>query len=131
MLIELTREQFGRLVDTVKATADKLDRVQAAPYDELLAVLQQAGEQRWVIYDFDEREMVGGVYDTYDEAVEDADDLGNVVIRPFLTGGPSVADDYNDGACPDCGEDIPPTAVDGSECDNCGHVFAKLGPNDG
>jgi len=31
---------------------------------------------------------------------------------------------YVDAQCPDCGEDIPADAVDGSECSNCGHVFS-------
>lgn len=30
---------------------------------------------------------------------------------------------YDGGVCPDCGEEIPPQAVDGSECSNCEHVF--------
>ena len=35
----------------------------------------------------------------------------------------NVAQSYEDEKCPDCGEEIPLTAVDGSECNNCGHVF--------
>ena len=36
-----------------------------------------------------------------------------------------------DGECPDCGDTIPPTMVDGGECENCGHVFyAELLEND-
>lgn len=34
-----------------------------------------------------------------------------------------VKDAYNDGCCPDCGEEIPDTADAGDECDVCGHVF--------
>jgi len=30
---------------------------------------------------------------------------------------------YEDGRCPDCCEDIPEDAIDGSNCLNCGHVF--------
>jgi hypothetical protein len=30
---------------------------------------------------------------------------------------------YDNGACPDCGESIPDDVVDGGECKNCGHVF--------
>ena len=30
---------------------------------------------------------------------------------------------YEDGICPDCFEDIPDDAVDGSACSNCGHIF--------
>lgn len=35
----------------------------------------------------------------------------------------AAVDQYEDGVCPDCGEEINPTAVLGDECDNCGHVF--------
>jgi predicted RNA-binding Zn-ribbon protein involved in translation (DUF1610 family) len=34
-----------------------------------------------------------------------------------------AADKYEGGVCPDCGEDIPRTAVYGDECSNCGHSF--------
>jgi hypothetical protein len=34
---------------------------------------------------------------------------------------------YEDGECPDCGEDIPDPAVAGDECSNCGHVFLLYG----
>lgn len=35
----------------------------------------------------------------------------------------AAVDHYENGQCPDCGEDICPTAGLGDECDNCGHVF--------
>ena len=35
----------------------------------------------------------------------------------------AAKDQYEGGVCPDCGEEIRPTAVQGDECDNCGHVF--------
>jgi hypothetical protein len=35
----------------------------------------------------------------------------------------AAVDQYEGGVCPDCGEEINPTAVRGDECDNCGHVF--------
>jgi hypothetical protein len=35
----------------------------------------------------------------------------------------AAVDQYEGGVCPDCGEEISPTAVRGDECDNCGHVF--------
>ena len=35
----------------------------------------------------------------------------------------AAVDQYEGGICPDCGEEINPTAVKGDECDNCGHVF--------
>jgi len=30
---------------------------------------------------------------------------------------------YTDAECPDCGEPISATAVEGDECPNCGHVL--------
>lgn len=35
----------------------------------------------------------------------------------------AIKANYEGGVCPDCGESIPDDAVNGSECDNCGHVF--------
>jgi len=35
----------------------------------------------------------------------------------------AAMDQYEGGVCPDCGEEIGPTATRGDECDNCGHVF--------
>jgi len=34
-----------------------------------------------------------------------------------------IKDNYEGGVCPDCGLDIPPNAVEGEECSECGHVF--------
>jgi hypothetical protein len=36
---------------------------------------------------------------------------------------------YDEAKCPDCGEDIPHSAVRGEACKNCGHVWA-WGSND-
>jgi hypothetical protein len=42
-----------------------------------------------------------------------------------------VADDYEDGACPDCQKKIPKNAKYGDSCSNCGHVFNSIvEPND-
>ena len=30
---------------------------------------------------------------------------------------------YEGGVCPDCQEEVPNNAKEGSECSNCGHVF--------
>jgi len=30
---------------------------------------------------------------------------------------------YNDGICPDCGDEIPDDVVEGQGCTNCGHAF--------
>ena len=35
----------------------------------------------------------------------------------------NVASYYENGCCPDCGDAIPSTMVDGGACENCGHVF--------
>ena len=32
---------------------------------------------------------------------------------------------YEDGECPDCGEQIPNDVKEGQECKNCDHVFTK------
>lgn len=37
---------------------------------------------------------------------------------------------YEDSACPDCGEPIPPSKTDGEACDACGHVFSAPCPDD-
>lgn len=52
----------------------------------------------------------------------------------------AAKDIYEGGVCPDCGEEINPTAIHGDECDNCGHVFVwgddddltgpEVGPDD-
>lgn len=34
-----------------------------------------------------------------------------------------VADQFENGECPDCGEPIPNDVVRGGECQNCGHVW--------
>jgi len=34
-----------------------------------------------------------------------------------------VKDSYENGECPDCGEDIPNDVSNGDGCSNCGHVF--------
>jgi hypothetical protein len=41
-----------------------------------------------------------------------------------------VRDEYEDGNCPDCEEPIPDDAVEGSDCENCGHVFGYADPAD-
>ena len=43
---------------------------------------------------------------------------------------PRLKDLYQDGECPDCGEEIPDDAEPGCECKNCGHVFWLDTPND-
>lgn len=40
--------------------------------------------------------------------------------KPQETG---MRDHYDDGRCPDCGEEISYYCEDGEECENCGHVF--------
>ena len=39
-----------------------------------------------------------------------------------------IKNSYEDGVCPDCGEEIPDDVVDGQECENCDHVFNEFVP---
>jgi rubredoxin len=39
--------------------------------------------------------------------------------------GNPIKDAYEDGECPDCGQDIPNDVTDGDACSNCGHVFTE------
>lgn len=41
-----------------------------------------------------------------------------------------IQEAYEDGTCPDCGEPIPDSAVEGDECVECGHVFYEIHAND-
>lgn len=41
-----------------------------------------------------------------------------------------VRDSYENGECPDCGDEIPLDVEDGQSCDNCGHVFCHPKPTD-
>lgn len=34
-----------------------------------------------------------------------------------------IREQYDDGCCPDCGEEIPYNVSDEQSCTNCGHVF--------
>jgi hypothetical protein len=45
------------------------------------------------------------------------------------TGVETASQHYENGECPDCGDDIADYAGKGDECDNCGHVFT-WGPDD-
>jgi hypothetical protein len=51
-------------------------------------------------------------------------------VKECITSQPLAADQYPDGVCPDCGEEINPEAVVGEACDNCGHVFVLEAPVD-
>lgn len=41
-----------------------------------------------------------------------------------------VADDYEDGVCPDCQKEIPKNAKYGDGCSNCGHIFNPVAEDD-
>lgn len=43
----------------------------------------------------------------------------------------AIKESYENGKCPDCGENIPDDVVDGQECLHCGHVFCETRPDDG
>lgn len=38
----------------------------------------------------------------------------------------NMKDSYPDGKCPDCGDPISDSIVQGDKCGNCGHVFHHL-----
>lgn len=39
---------------------------------------------------------------------------------------PTIAEEQEDGVCPDCGEEIPKKTKHGDSCANCGHVFNPI-----
>lgn len=41
-----------------------------------------------------------------------------------------VKDQYEDGVCPDCGQDIPVDSVLEAACENCGHIFNESGSDE-
>lgn len=45
---------------------------------------------------------------------------GKAEVEKYLT---EVQKAYEKAECPDCGTPIPKSAVNGSNCKNCGHVF--------
>ena len=51
-------------------------------------------------------------------------------VKECITSEPLAVDQYPDGVCPDCGEEINPEATVGESCDNCGHVFVLEAPVD-
>lgn len=40
----------------------------------------------------------------------------------------ALTESYENGECPDCGLAISELHEDGSECENCGHVFYEQQP---
>jgi hypothetical protein len=44
-------------------------------------------------------------------------------LEDLIKAEDAAVDHYEDGVCPDCGEEINPASTRGDECDNCGHVF--------
>jgi len=75
-----------------------------------------------------EREKVGEVIarvlagSTAREALEDG------VWSAFVERTQYARAHYENGECPDCGEEIPNKAQREEECSNCGHVWAWDGP---
>lgn len=41
----------------------------------------------------------------------------------------AIKNSYEDGICPDCGEDIPDDVVEGQACENCEHAFYAFRPD--
>lgn len=44
-------------------------------------------------------------------------------LEELVTSHDLAKDIFEGGVCPDCSEEISPTATFGDECDNCGHIF--------
>jgi DNA-directed RNA polymerase subunit RPC12/RpoP len=52
------------------------------------------------------------------------DDLKELGDREaFEDAQADMRENYENGECPDCGEEIPDDMPEGGECANCGHVF--------
>lgn len=64
---------------------DAIDLYTPDELDELCEELNCQGETIWLWWDFDQ-DVVLGWSPTYQIACEEAGDLNNVIIRPFLTG---------------------------------------------
>ena len=68
----------------------------------------------------------GFEHDLADDAsigVADVEVMGAIITN-------KVKQSYENGECPDCGEDIPDDIVNGDKCANCGHVFYEYVPED-
>jgi len=61
------------------------------------------------------------VSDSRDAVEEVTDRLNYAGITAFVE--ETVRSLYDDGECPDCGEDIPEHYTSGDSCVNCEHVF--------
>lgn len=111
MLIEISTKQHKTLLAALRYWAeenyDKEGNCVTAPrewfgdeeplslseLDDLLADAGNPGEIRYLLYDFDEQIAVGASYATANQAMDDPyASLPDIVIRPFLTGGPGVCD---------------------------------------
>lgn len=63
----------------------------------------------------------------------DLDDLSRIngwLVERGAGDDRKVADDYEDGACPDCGKKISKIAKYGEACPECGHVWNPVAEND-
>ena len=90
----------------------------------------QAGEQ--VDYENDHGECVLEMIDTSKEVYCPFEmTQPKHIPSPVLPFSNPIKDSYEDGKCPDCGEDIDDAVVDGVECENCGHGFHMPHPDDG
>ena len=80
------------------------------------AAVEEVG--KYIEYDF------GGDPDILIDHVVKANHMAVPAVASAMG---SMIPHYEDGLCPDCAEDIPASAVDGSSCANCGHVFSRPG----
>jgi hypothetical protein len=68
-------------------------------------------------------------FDDYCEPYEnDLEELGN--REAWEDAQAEMRENYENGECPDCGEEIPEDMPEGGECENCGHVFCSPKPDD-
>jgi len=62
-----------------------------------------------------------GILHLIDSIQDEAVDSGEFTEKEVFG---NVKDEYENGVCPDCQEEIPDGAIEGSDCENCGHVFS-------
>lgn len=64
----------------------------------------------------------------YDVPVDAAIECPMLMVQPKPIPLNPVKDAYENGECPDCGEDIPDDVVNGQGCERCEHVFCLPRP---
>ena len=69
--------------------------------------------------------LIGGTNDELMIAINEAEESVSSALLLIHKEVESriIRESYDNAECPDCGEAIPTTVVDGQACENCGHVF--------